>query len=95
MFSGSGTNIKMLDYLSAGIPVVSTPVGARGIDIESRTHALVCSPEQFQESILELAGDLELQVRLSENGRRLVEKRYSWERIAKIVEEKLQEVMFS
>lgn len=32
MRSGSGTNIKMLDYLGAGLPVLSTPTGARGLE---------------------------------------------------------------
>ena len=32
MSSGSGTNIKMLDYLAAGLPVLSTPTGARGLE---------------------------------------------------------------
>ena len=32
MSSGSGTNIKMLDYLAAGLPVLSTSVGARGLE---------------------------------------------------------------
>jgi glycosyltransferase involved in cell wall biosynthesis len=32
MNAGSGTNIKMLDYLAAGLPVLSTPVGARGLE---------------------------------------------------------------
>ena len=31
MFTGSGTNIKMLDFLAAGLPTITTPVGARGI----------------------------------------------------------------
>ncbi|MFM8005405.1 MAG: glycosyltransferase family 4 protein, partial [Dolichospermum sp.] len=30
MFSGSGTNIKMFDFMAAGLPVISTPTGARG-----------------------------------------------------------------
>ena len=32
MFSGSGTNIKMFDFMAMGLPVVSTATGARGID---------------------------------------------------------------
>lgn len=32
MRAGSGSNLKLLTYLAAGLPVVSTPVGARGID---------------------------------------------------------------
>ena len=31
MFTGSGTNIKMFDFLAAGLPTLTTPVGARGI----------------------------------------------------------------
>jgi len=29
MQSGSGTNLKMLDYMAAGVPLLSTPFGAR------------------------------------------------------------------
>ena len=31
MFSGSGTNIKMFDFMAAGLPIVTTAIGARGI----------------------------------------------------------------
>jgi len=31
VISGAGVNIKLLDYLSYGLPVVSTPTGIRGI----------------------------------------------------------------
>jgi glycosyltransferase involved in cell wall biosynthesis len=32
MFSGAGTNVKMIEYMAAGLPVLSTCFGARGID---------------------------------------------------------------
>ena len=32
MMSGSGTNLKMFDYMAAGIPVITTEFGSRGID---------------------------------------------------------------
>src|SRR5262249_23608295 len=35
MFSGSGTNLKMLDYFAAGLPVISTPAGARGLELSA------------------------------------------------------------
>ncbi|MFY8350436.1 glycosyltransferase [Pseudoalteromonas sp. SSM20] len=40
MFTGSGTNLKMLDYMLSGIPVISTAVGARGLGL---------SPEMYVE----------------------------------------------
>ena len=38
MFSGSGTNLKMLDFMGSGIPVVSTPIGARGHIIDDKLY---------------------------------------------------------
>jgi glycosyltransferase involved in cell wall biosynthesis len=90
MFSGSGTNLKMLDYMSAGIPVVSTPIGARGLDIENEVHALICPAEEFQAKISRLLESEELQQKLRINARNLVEEKYSWEIIAQIIVDKLK-----
>jgi len=35
MLSGSGTNLKMFDYMAAGIPIITTEFGTRGIDNKS------------------------------------------------------------
>lgn len=82
MLSGSGTNLKMLDYMSAGIPVISTSVGARGIGIESSRQAIICPTEQFSDRIIELYNNKTLQNTLKQNGRDLVERKYSWKTIA-------------
>jgi glycosyltransferase involved in cell wall biosynthesis len=91
MFSGSGTNLKMLDYMSAGIPVISTYIGARGLDIENEVHALICSSEEFHVKISKLLESKELQQKLTINARNLVEQKYSWEIIAQSIIEKLKE----
>jgi len=93
MFSGSGTNIKMLDYMSAGIPVISTPIGARGLEIENYTHAIICPPEQISEKIVELMSDSQLRDKLRGNARQLVREKYSWDIIAGTVVDKLGEMM--
>jgi glycosyltransferase involved in cell wall biosynthesis len=33
MTTGGGSNLKLLTYLAAGLPVVTTSVGARGLDV--------------------------------------------------------------
>ncbi|MCL0104448.1 glycosyltransferase family 4 protein, partial [Dehalococcoidia bacterium] len=33
MMSGSGTNVKMLEYMAYGLPIITTSVGARGLEI--------------------------------------------------------------
>ncbi len=51
--SGSGTNLKVLDALAIGVPVLTTDVGARGIDDVSGVH--VCPIDDFVERLAEMA----------------------------------------
>ncbi len=45
MVSGSGTNLKIVEYLAAGVPVVSTPFGMRGLDLRPDEHLCWRSPK--------------------------------------------------
>jgi glycosyltransferase involved in cell wall biosynthesis len=55
ILSGSGVRVKLLEAFSAGIPVVSTRLGAEGLTSEDgELCALADSPEQFAERIVEL-----------------------------------------
>jgi glycosyltransferase involved in cell wall biosynthesis/GT2 family glycosyltransferase len=81
MFSGQGTNIKMFDFLAAGLPVVSTPVGARGIaETESAMH--ICAPPEFAGALRQLLYDGERARALGAAGRQLARERYAWERLS-------------
>jgi glycosyltransferase involved in cell wall biosynthesis len=80
---GSGTNLKMLDFFAAGIPVVSTPVGARGIGVEDGVHGRVVDIGEFVpgiRSLLDLTSDaLDAMTRAA---RDLVEQEFDWAAIA-------------
>jgi glycosyltransferase involved in cell wall biosynthesis len=80
---GSGMNVKMLDYLAYGIPVISSPFGARGICIQDGTHALIRDISQVPQALGLLKASTELRRRLSHNGRQLIEEHYAWEVISK------------
>jgi glycosyltransferase involved in cell wall biosynthesis len=82
MVSGSGTNLKMLDYMAAGLPVISTAVGARGITIEDHKHAIICDLDAFADEISHLIDHAEVAEELSRNGRQLVKEHYDWKNIA-------------
>jgi len=82
MFSGSGTNIKMFDFLAAGLPTVATPTGARGIDPGHPPAFLVASPEAFAGVLSELLGAPGRAAALAVRGRDLVERRFGWEAIS-------------
>ena len=81
MFSGSGTNIKMFDFMAAGLPVVTTPVGARGIQT-AQPAFLTCDKAAFLATLGDLVSDAEQRARLSAAARTETERHYSWERIS-------------
>jgi len=82
MLSGSGTNLKMLEYLALGLPIMSTPIGARGLEIINGKHAIITDISKFEYWIKELSNNPSLSLELSQNGRRLVEECYDWRIIA-------------
>jgi glycosyltransferase involved in cell wall biosynthesis len=79
MTSGSGTNLKMLEYFAAGTPVISTPFGTRGQWIEPGTHCVVCALEEFPAAVRALrAEDPEAKARRCASARAHVELRFDW-----------------
>jgi glycosyltransferase involved in cell wall biosynthesis len=75
--TGSGTNLKVVEYLAAGAPVVSTLVGMRGLQIPHEC-VRVASVEAFEASIrLELA-EADTALERTIIGRRAVELAYDW-----------------
>ena len=90
---GSGTNIKMFDYLAAGIPTISTPVGARGI--ENDGSFVVCDLPEFPGEIRKLLKDEGLYKKLSNSGRALAEKDYDWNKISFDLGKRISEIYSS
>jgi glycosyltransferase involved in cell wall biosynthesis len=79
---GAGTRIKILEAMAAGLPVVTTSKGCEGIDARDGEHLLIAdSPGAFGSAVARLMEDRGLRTSLTTNARRLVEDRYSWERI--------------
>lgn len=72
MLSGSGTNLKMLDYMANGIPVISTEVGARGLDIP-KGYIIECDIDEFDQYILNIEKYVDVK-----KSRIYVEKNFSW-----------------
>jgi glycosyltransferase involved in cell wall biosynthesis len=77
--SGSGTRLKILEYLSLGIPIISTKIGIEGLPIIDGDHALITNGT-VQDVILkvnQLISDDSLRERLINHGKELV-KEYDW-----------------
>ena len=78
MFSGAGTNLKTLEYMSAGIPVISTDVGVRGIGLEEDIHYVKAEKENFVEVLKHILSDADELKLIAENGKEFVNKHFSW-----------------
>src|SRR6185437_3575034 len=84
MAAGSGTNIKMFDYMAAGLSVLTTDIGARGIcTARSAPQGIFVEPlAAFPTRCLALASATLVDPAYGLAVRALVRKRYSWERIS-------------
>lgn len=79
IFSGSGTRVKILEYMAAGKPVVSTTKGAEGLSVKNRDNIVIADDvENFAEEIVSLVTKPEYSKRIRIQGRMLVRKDYSW-----------------
>lgn len=85
---GGGSRIKILEALAAGKAVVSTTVGAEGLQLTSGRHLLLADePSDFAEHIVDILTQPELRRRLGAGGRELVMNRYTWNQMADRLEQ--------
>ncbi|HUV03878.1 MAG TPA: glycosyltransferase family 4 protein [Armatimonadota bacterium] len=80
---GGGTRLKILEAMALGTPVVSTPVGAEGLQAQDGVHILIAeSDAALAEQISRVLADTGLAARIAQNAHALVQKRYRWDAIA-------------
>lgn len=89
VLSGGGTNIKMFDYLGRGVPTITTPFGARGLDIVHRKNASIREIDEFDEEISWMIQNQDKVEMIAKNGRNYVRENHVWEKISKKYREKL------
>jgi glycosyltransferase involved in cell wall biosynthesis len=91
MFNGSGVNIKMLDYMSYGLPIVTTQVGARGIEASGKAPFIVSTIDKFIDNIDMLSCDSVLHKQMSEAGLGLSSGQYDWKKISSRLQDIISE----
>ena len=81
--SGGGTRLKILEALAANCPVVSTSIGAEGLElINGRDLFIADNPENFANFVLLLEEEQELYGLIQKSGHHSVTKKYDWTNIA-------------
>jgi glycosyltransferase involved in cell wall biosynthesis len=89
MRTGSGTNLKLIEYLASGVPAVSTPFGVRGLDVTDGVHLLIAPPAGFAAAIRAAVDDPVAAHQRAVAGRALAAASYDWaalgDRLAAVV----------
>jgi glycosyltransferase involved in cell wall biosynthesis len=81
---GGGTRLKIYEAMAARIPVVSTTVGAEGLDVrDGENIALADSPDTFADRCLALLGCAEARRKQSQAAWEMVSTCYSWEAVSR------------
>ncbi len=80
-----GMGNAFVEALSAGLPIIGTPVG--GIldiikDKETGLFAKIDDPKDLAEKIKTLLNNKELLARIVDNGQKMVREKFSWDKIA-------------
>jgi glycosyltransferase involved in cell wall biosynthesis len=86
--AGGGSRLKILESMALGRPVVSTSIGCEGLEVRNDQHLLIADPPQeFARQCVRLLTDNSLYDRMALQGRKLVEQKYSWDRISNNLQE--------
>jgi GT2 family glycosyltransferase len=90
---GAGLNGKVTQALACGLPVVTTPAGAEGLEARDGKHMLIAeTPEGLAERVARVLRDDELWQRLSTVGQRLIAERCSPKVISSRLDRLLEEL---
>ncbi|GHT27150.1 glycosyl transferase family 1 [Planctomycetales bacterium] len=83
-----GSRLKILEAFAAKIPVVSTSIGAEGLEIEDGKNIILAdTPEDFADKAVALLENEILRKTLIEEGRKLADEKYDWSSISPLVEQ--------
>jgi glycosyltransferase involved in cell wall biosynthesis len=91
--AGGGTRLKIFEAMAAGAPVVSTTVGAEGLDVTPGEHLLIADEaEDFAAAIIGLLRDDGARRQLADRASRLV-RAFEWSAVGERLEEILRLVV--
>ncbi|MBN1220195.1 MAG: glycosyltransferase [Anaerolineae bacterium] len=82
LHAGGGMRVKILDAWSWGLPIVSTTIGAEGIDIQPGQNILIADTvPDFAQAVIRVLQEPALAQQLAQEGRQTVRQKYDWRRI--------------
>ncbi len=90
--TGTGVQIKVLEAMASGTPVVATSFAVQGIECESEKHLFVRDdPQSFSQAVIDLMKNEKKREKISSEALKLIKEKYNWRKIV----EKLIEIYSS
>ena len=91
---GGGTRLKIAEGLAMANPVVSTTLGAQGLDLNHDEHLLLAdTPEDFAVAMLRYVNDAGLRRSQALAGRARILERYTWSALGTRLAERLNSLV--
>lgn len=76
---GSGTRLKVLEAMAVGCPIVSTSIGAQGLNIEDGEELILAdTAREFAKAVVRLQNQPQLMETMSKKAQTFVEAYYDW-----------------
>ena len=90
---GAGVKVKVLEAMSAGLPVLTNEVGIEGIPASDGHDYFFCqSPEDYAKAILGLKNDRQMRLKIGENAKKLIDNNFNYIKDAENFSEILHEL---
>ena len=96
LWTGAGTNIKVLESLAFERACVSTVIGHRGFEdhlISGDSLLVAANAEDLAGNCIDLINDHERRLALAKRGREVVQREFSYEKFASIVHREVDRVL--
>jgi glycosyltransferase involved in cell wall biosynthesis len=82
LFSGSGIRIKIIESMALGRTVISTSIGAEGINIEDEKNILIANnAKEYFQAINKLFSQREIADKIGQQARQLIEHEHSTQKL--------------
>lgn len=80
--AGSGTRLKILEAMAMGKPVVSTSIGAEGLEVTDGENLVIADTEiELADRLVQVLNNPKLSKKIGHNARKIVKDKYSWKEI--------------
>jgi glycosyltransferase involved in cell wall biosynthesis len=91
--AGGGTRLKILEAMALGRVVVSTALGAEGLDVVDGYHLVLAdSAQALAEAVLRVFRNPAMRASIRVQARALVEARYNWDDAAQVLLDRYREL---